>query len=171
MPSWRISLALAGALAVGACYAELDWREFVSPEGGFAVMLPGRPAKESRVVAIGGTRTTMQMVSVQGSGMAFGVGYADLPPDVDAARVVSDGRAALVNNIGGRVLSERPLALGDGPGVEVEAEGTVDGRPMRLAARVLTSGSRFYQVAFIARAERAAEVDRALFPGSFRLLR
>jgi hypothetical protein len=164
----RSSLALAAALALAACYSELDWREFTSPEGGFSVLLPSKPARDSRELELAGVKTTMHMVAAHAPEMAFGVGYADLPPGADPARVLDEGRAALVRNIAGRVTGERRL---DGmPGVEFEAEGTAEGNPMRLAARVLVAGNRYYQVVLVTRAARADEVDRTLFPGSFRLL-
>jgi len=162
-------LALAAALAVAACYPELDWREFASPEGRFTVMLPSKPARESRELVLAGSSTTMHMVSAHAPEMAFGVGYADLPPGADAGRVIQEGRAALLRNIDGVVVAER--ALNSDTGLEFEAEGAAEGKPMRLAARVLVSGNRYYQVVFVARAARAGEVDRALFPGSFRLTR
>ena len=165
----RLSLALAAALALAACYADLDWREFNSPEGGFTVMLPSKPARESRELVLAGGKTTMHMVSAHAPEMAFGVGYADLPPGTDPARALAEGRAALVKNIGGRVTAER--ALEGVTGVEFEAEGAAEGNPMRLAARVLVSGNRYYQVVLVARAARAGEVDRTIFPGSFRLIR
>ena len=161
-------LALAAALALAACYAELDWREFTSPEGRFTVMLPSKPARESRELVLAGSPTTMHMVSAHATEMAFGVGYADLPPGTDPKRAIDEGRAALLRNIGGVVIAERAL---DGvTGVGFEAEGAAEGNPMRLAARVLVSGDRYYQVVLVARAARADEVDRALFPGSFRLI-
>jgi len=164
----RLGVALAAALLVAACFAELDWREFTSPEGGFAVMLPSRPAADARELVLGGAKLTLHMVAAHAPGMAFGVGYADLPPGTDPARVIDEGRAALVKNIGGRVTAERRLA--SPPGVEFEAQGAAEGNPMRLDARVLVSGNRYYQVVLVARAARADEVDRTIFPGSFRLL-
>jgi len=165
----RTLLALAAALALAACYAELDWREFTSPEGGFTVMLPSKPARESRALLLAGGQTTMHMVSAHATDMAFGVGYADLAPGTDPGRALDEGRAALLRNIAGRVTVEHPL---DGvTGVEFEAEGSAEGNPMRLAARLLVSENRYYQVVLVARAARAGEVDRALFPGSFKLTR
>ena len=163
--------AALAVLGLAACSPELDWREFTSPEGRFAVMLPGRPARDSRDITLAGAKTPMHMTSVQMSGMAFGVGYADLPPGVDAARVVAEGRDALVRNIGGRVTAERPIALDGGRGIEFQAEGSVQGAPMRISGRIAIAGERFYQVVFVGRAERAGEVDPTLFPGSFRVLR
>ena len=163
--------AALAVLCLAACSAELDWREFTSPEGRFAVMLPGRPARDSREVTLAGAKAPMHMTSVQVSGMAFGVGYADLPPGVDAERVIAEGRDALVRNIGGRVTAERPVAPDGARGIEFHAEGSAQGAAMRIAARMVVGGDRFYQVVFVGRAERAGEVDPTPFPGSFRVLR
>ncbi len=163
--------AALAVLCLAACSAELDWREFTSPEGRFAVMLPGRPARDSREVALAGAKVPMHMTSVQMSGMAFGVAYADLPPGLDGERVVAEGRDALVRNIGGRVTAERPIVLDGARGIEFQAEGTAQGAAMRISARIAVAGDRFYQVVFVGRAERATEVDPTLFPGSFRVLR
>lgn len=166
----RVVAALV-ALCLAACSAELDWREFTSPEGRFAVMLPGRPARDAREVTLAGTKAPMHMTSVQVSGMAFGVGYADLPPGADGERVIAEGRDALVRNIGGRVTAERPVALDGARGIEFQAEGSAQGAAMRISARLAVAGERFYQVVLVGRAERVAEVDPTLFPGSFRALR
>jgi hypothetical protein len=165
---WLRCSALVAALALGACYADLDWREFASPEGGFTVMLPSKPARDSRELVLAGVKTTMHMVAAHAPEMAFGVGYADLPPGTEPARVIDEGRTALLKNIGGRVTAERRLE--SPPGVEFEAEGAAEGNPMRLVARVLVAGNRYYQVVLVARAARADEVDLTIFPGSFRLL-
>ncbi len=163
--------AALAVLCLAACSAELDWREFTSPEGRFAVMLPGRPAQDSREVTLAGVKAPLHMTSVQVSGMAFGVGYADLPPGVGAGRVIAEGRDALVRNIAGRVTAERPVTLDGARGIEFQAEGSAQGHAMHLSARVAVAGDRFYQAVFVGRAERVAEVDPTLFPGSFRVLR
>ncbi len=165
----RLSFALVAALALAGCYPELDWREFNSPEGGFTVLLPSRPARASRELVLAGGKTTMHMVSAHAPEMAFGVGYADLPAGTDPARALDEGRTALVKNIGGRVTAER--ALEGVTGVEFEADGEAGDHPMRLAARVIVYGNRYYQVVLVARTARAGEVDRTIFPGSFKLIR
>jgi hypothetical protein len=166
----RRAVALLAAGLFAACYPELDWREFTSPEGRFAVLLPAKPKRDTRTVMLAGAPAKMHMHAVQVAGMAFGVGYADLPQGVDAARAVIEGRDALVRNIGGRISGEREVEIQGARGVEFEATGTADGEPMRLAARVLASGGRFYQIVLVGRSERAARVDTALFLGSFKLL-
>jgi hypothetical protein len=164
-------LAAAAIVVLAACSPELDWREFTSAEGRFTVMLPARPTRESRELVLAGTKVRMQMVTAQVSGTAFGVGYADLPSAADAARTVSDIRDALTRNLGGRVISERPVDLDGATGIEFQVAGAAQGSPMRLAARVVAAGNRFYQVVVVGRAERVAGVDLTLFPGSFKLVK
>ena len=167
----RFVAVAAATLCVAACAPELDWREFASPEGRYSVMLPGRPAREAREVTVAGARVPMHMTSAQASGLAFGVGYADLPPGTDPERTIAEGRDALVRNIGGRVTAERPVAIDGARGVEFQAEGSVQGNAMGMSARVAVAGDRFYQVVVVGRAERAGAVDPSRFPGSFKLLR
>lgn len=166
----RRGLAILAVALLSGCYPELDWREFGSPEGRFAVLLPGKPTHESREVILAGITTQMDMFSVNVPGMAFGIGYADLPPGAEPVRAVAGGRDALLRNISGRITAERELELHGARGVEFEAVGTARDAPMRLAARVLVGGGRFYQVVFVGREDRAGAADTALFLSSFKLL-
>jgi hypothetical protein len=166
----RRAVAIVAMALLAACYAELDWREVTSPEGRFAVLLPGKPTRDVRTIMLAGAAVKMHMYAVQVAGMAFGVGYADLPQGLDAARAVSEGRDALVRNIAGQITGERDVEVQGIRGLEFDATGTSDGQPMRLAARVLADGGRFYQVVLIGRAEPAARVDTTLYLGSFKLL-
>ncbi len=166
----RRGLALLAAALLSGCYPELDWREFSSPAGRFAVLLPGKPTHASREVLLAGTTTQLEMFSVNVPGLAFGVGYADLPPGAAAAGAVAAGRAALLRNIDGRITAERALELPGTRGVEFEAVGTAQDKPMRLAARVLVAGERYYQVVVVGREDRVGAADAALFLGSFKPL-
>lgn len=161
-----------GALVafLAACYPELDWREFSWPQGRFTVLFPSRPAEATRDITLAGASTRMQMLSARIEGMAFGVGYADLPAGVTPAAALTDGRDALVRNIGGTITTERDVAIEGAAGRELFAEGRSGEQPMVLAARLFIAGNRYYQVVFIGRKDRAQEVDTSLYLGSFKLL-
>lgn len=170
----RISRWLVATLAllIAACYPELDWREVTSARGGYAVLMPAAPEEATRDVALGGVTLVTSMTSVRREGMAFGAAYADIPPgSVRNAELLAAARDALVRNIAGRITADRAISVGDAAGREFYAEGSVEGRALRLAARVLVAGRRFYQVAYIGQADRLAQADVELFLGSFRLLR
>ena len=151
------------ALLALACSLELDWRELRSTEGGFAALMPAKPRYEAR--ALGGAPTvTMHLWSARAANSVFGVGYADYP-ELDAATLDST-RDALVKNIGGRVLEEKPLVQKGLPGRDFVAESGAT----RLRARLLVSGKRLYQVAVLGERNAVAAADIDLFLSSFRPL-
>lgn len=166
------ALALLGlALAVAGCSAELDWRELHWEEARLKVMLPGKPSRLAREVALGGAKVGMQMLQTQMAGMAFGVAYAPLPPG-DPATLLTGARDALLKNIDGKLVAEREVEVRGAPfpGREFTGEGVVAGTPMVVAARVAAANGRFYQVVFVGRKDRAEGVDLPLYLGSLTLL-
>jgi hypothetical protein len=168
---WRTCLLAAFALALSACYPDLDWREVTSTEGGYKVLMPAKPEHAQRKVVIGGVSLEMTMDSARRDGMAFGAAYADIPAGyARRAELLAAARDALVRNIDGRITAERKVTVDGASGQEFYADGASGGQPMRLAARVLVSGGRLYQVACVGRTERVAEADLALFLDSFHLL-
>lgn len=169
---WRAwAPVLACALLLVACYPELDWREVSSASGGYSVLMPAPPDTAQREVVVGGVALMMSMTSARRDGMAFGAAYADIPrTEARDAALLAAARDALVRNINGHIASTREIAIDGAAGQEFQADGKVDGRPMRLAARVLIGGSRFYQVVYVGRAGSLPEADANLFLGSFRLV-
>lgn len=161
------ALAACAALLAG-CYAELDWRELHWEEGKLKVLLPARPSKSSREVVLAGEKVPMEMLQSQLSGMAFGVAYSPLPKG-DPAAVLAAARDGLLRNIDGRLVTEREVAIRGtaAPGREFTGEGMVGGTPMLIAARLVASDNRFYQVVFVGRKDRAEKVDLPLYLGSF----
>jgi hypothetical protein len=160
-------------LATAGCSPERDWREFEWTQGGFSVLLPGKPRKEARTVKIDDTAVPLEMLSLQTKGAAYGVGYADFPPggsrEVQARRLAA-ARDQLVGNIAGELKSDKEISVGGHPGREFRADGKVAGEPFVTSARVVAVGDRLYEVAVVARAEQAAAADSDLFLGSFKLL-
>ncbi|HEY9396593.1 MAG TPA: hypothetical protein VIQ28_03110 [Burkholderiales bacterium] len=163
-------LCLLAAVLLTGCYPDLDWRELRSNDGGFAVMFPAKPNEVTREVKIGGTALRLHMLSAEVNGMAFGVGYADLPADVDGNVLLAAARDGLVHNINGRISIEQPVTLPGLNGQEFQAEGTAQDKPMLVAARLLIGSDKLYQITFIGPREQSAEVDLAFYLGSFKML-
>ncbi len=166
----RALAALAIALAVGGCSAELDWRELYWEDGKVKVMLPGKPSKATRDIVLGGEKLSMQMLQTQMTGMAFGIAYAPLPPGEPGA-LLPLARDALLRNIEGTLLTEREVDVRGttAKGREFTGEGVVAGTPMLVAARMVAANGRFYQVVFVGRKDRAERVDLPLYLGSLTL--
>ncbi len=163
-------LLVALALLLAGCYAEMEWRELYWPEGQVKALFPAKPAKFSRDVRLAGTTVTMQMLQVQLNGMAFGVAFSPLP-QASSNDVLASAQETLLKNIDGGLVSEREVVVpgATGMGREFRGEGTVAGTPMILAARVATSGDRFYEAVFVGRKDRAQNVDLDLFLGSLKI--
>lgn len=161
------------ALLAAACTPERDWREFQFPQGGFSVLLPGKPRKDTRNVRIDGTQVPLEMLSLQTKGAAYGIGYADFPPSGTAemrARRLAAARDQLVANIAGELATDREVSIEGHPGREFRAEGQVAGEAFVTTARVYAVGDRLYEIAVVARASEAARADPDLFLGSFKLM-
>jgi hypothetical protein len=165
------ALIVALGVLVAGCSAELDWRELHWEEGKLRVMLPGKPSRSARDVALGGEKVGMQMLQTQMTGMAFGVAYAPLPPG-DPAVLLSGARDALLRNIDGKLVAERDVEVrgASDKGREFTGEGVVAGTPMVVAARLVAANGRFYQVVFVGRKDRAERADLPLYLGSLTLL-
>jgi hypothetical protein len=149
-------------LLATACSPELNWRELRSDTGGFIAIVPGKPRLDEREIA-GERGVVMHLWSSEAGGAVFGVGYTDY----SSSQVPLDRtRDALVANIKGRIVEDTKISLGAAKGREFRAEGPA----MVLAARLLASGSRLYQVLVVSPKERIAPADVELFLSSFQLL-
>jgi hypothetical protein len=158
----RTAVAVVALLCL-ACSPELDWRELKSIEGGFTALMPSKPRYEARPLA-GSPAVTMHLWSAHAAKSLFGIGYADYPA-VDP-RTLDATRDALIDNIRGRLLEEKPLVQGGLSGRALVAE---SGEAV-LRVRLLVSGSRVYQLAVLGGKNAIAAPDLDLFWFSFRPL-
>ncbi len=171
---WLATLILLSA----GCYPALDWREVSATDGGFAVLLPGKPRRETRAVRIGPYALQMTMLSVRADPFLFGAGYARLPGRLDGgdrAKLLNHARDALLMNFGPTMRHDpgelRFGALDSHPCIALNARPTVDGRALELNARLCVTDEHLYQVVSLAPSDRAADADASIFLGSLKLLR
>jgi hypothetical protein len=170
-------LAIVIILTAG-CYPALDWREVSAADGGFAVLLPGKPQRETRQVRIGLHALQMTMLSVRADPFLYGAGYAQVPERLDGAnreRLLNDARDALLMNFGPTIRHDpgegRLGALDGHPCIALNAQPTVDGRALELNARLCVTDAHLYQVVSLAPRDRAVDADASFFLGSLKLLR
>jgi len=162
-------------LALAACALELDWRELSVPQGGFAVLLPGKASREARTLntTVGAVTMTMYAFSLKRGTMA--VAYADYPAGALAGEhgreQLDAERDALLRNIGASSHSEEQVLVGGLPGRQIYAEGRTGTRSALLKARFVVAGNRLYQIAYVGARGAVAMADIDMFLSSFRLLR
>jgi Zn-dependent protease len=160
------AIVITAALPLGD---SIEMKAFTSREGGFTVNMPAEPRYNRQVQNEGGKSMEMHSFSSDYFRTAFAVMYFDLPAAVDDARrnamlkAVSDGTAAQLR---GRVLDDRPVALGAHRGKEF-ALSLPDG--MYLVSRIFIAGRRVFQLTLVTpEVNRGSKVIR-VFTDSFAL--
>jgi hypothetical protein len=138
------SLLLACTLC--ACSPKYDWRDYRSNDAPYAVLFPGKPSSQTRIIKLGQQEASMTMSATEIDGVVFAVGSAQLADATQAPAAVESMQTAMINNIGASVTSSKTLANGMR---EVDASGTEKGRAMRLIGRFLAKDKRVYQVVVI----------------------
>lgn len=171
--------ALAAIVLLCACSPEYNWREIRSPEQGYAVMLPARPASMTRQVRLRGFDVTMAMQGARAGGAMFTVAAAALPDDSQATReeALASMRAAMVRNIEGserassavavNVVDANGAACGRVEASRIEAEGKIREGSATMHAGFVARGARAYQWVVLGSAPDPEQVRT--FLDSFRL--
>jgi hypothetical protein len=150
------SLALV-VLIFCACSAMQTKWETVS-EGDMTVQMPGTPQKQTQSVDTPVGPVAFNTWTAQNGDEAFIVGYNDFP-DGPATRnanpedLLNRARDGALQNVNGKVKSEKPLTMNGHPGKEFSGEGTAsEGGKQQEAtftARVYWVPPRLYQVLYV----------------------
>jgi hypothetical protein len=85
-----LALALAALLALSACEPSTDsepapgWQEFMPEGGGFSVLMPGTPVRETQsdTSSFGAIDTIIFELPREGDPLSYRVQYTDMPPAV-----------------------------------------------------------------------------------------
>lgn len=171
------ALAMVAMLFCACSMMQTKW-ETVN-EGGMTAQMPGTPQKQSQSVSTAVGPINVTMLTVTKGNEAFIVGYNDVP---DQAAAVADSRPddflnnardGAVNNVHGKVTSERPLTLDGHPGKEFSGDGTSPEDPKQEAsftARVYWVRPHLYQVLYVRpKTDAAPSDDGKKFLDSFQL--
>jgi hypothetical protein len=148
--------ATAEPLATIGAAAAADWQLFTSAEGGFSLLLPGKPTEQKQPVETNTGTIDAVMYITEVDGTAYGAGFSDFPGEtsaVDPADVLAGARDGAVQNVNGTVVDEKPIELSGYPGLEIAIElpadaSAPDGAMYR--ARLYLIGNRLYQVIYVA---------------------
>ena len=160
--SWSLPWLLS-LLLLSGCYADLDWRELKSTEGGFKVLMPAR-ARETSGPATGGA--TLILWTTEAGGAVFGAGHADYP--AGAAAQLTTSRDWLARNVRGKVTADQEAKLANLSGRAITIDGfAADGTPRVVHARLYASGQRLFELAVIAKPGAISAADLDMFFGSF----
>jgi hypothetical protein len=146
---------------------------FTSKEGGFSVLMPGKPTEKvttAKDPAGRDVETTLFIVDLKT--VAYLASYTERP---DLATVTADGknaalengRDAVVKGLNGKLLTDKRITLGNNPGREFQIEVPNLGV---YRSRTYLVGGRFYQVVVMGPQDVATSKAADQFLDSFKLL-
>jgi hypothetical protein len=156
------------ALLLAACDPTYNWRDYQIKDAPFSAQFPSKPATHTRSVDLDGIRVEMTMTAAEVEGALFAVGSATLGDAAKAPAAIEAMKTAMVRNINGTVTADARSSAGADHVARIQAHGTRNGQPIRMAARFEAHGVRIYQVVAIGpeRALSTENVDQ--FMNSFK---
>lgn len=162
--------ALLGAITLAACSPKFDWREVRGADAPYVILMPGKPSSASRPINLDGTQVTMTMTAAEVDGVSFALGTAEMPDAAAAQAGVQSMKTAMVRNINGTIVQEKPSPAGTG--IEIEARGAPDGsgggQPRLLFARFIAKDKRIYQAVVVGREKSVSREAVDTFLTSFK---
>jgi hypothetical protein len=129
--------------------AQETWAQFSPKQGGFTVLMPGKPIEEKESDKSDDGTTESYTYTVEAKEGAFLLGYTEFPSDISAndPQGLLDAATEGLAQDGGKLLRQRKISLSGIPGREVQyknADGTTG------TARIFVMKRRLYQLHAIA---------------------
>jgi hypothetical protein len=161
---------IIGALLTGCQW--FKWKEFVSPEGRFSVLMPGTPTVQAQKLNTPVGTIELYVFVVERDGSQYLVAYNDYPEAVvksgDPEKILDGARGGVVANVKGRLLSEVKITLQQSPGRELKV--MIPNGAQMMQTRLYFVKNRLYQVGVVTTEAGAAAKDILKFLESFKLL-
>jgi hypothetical protein len=151
------------------------WIELASEQGGFTVLMPGKPTEQVMPVpSATGSLEVHIYVSLGQEGIAYMASYSDLPSapadQSQVIRTLDEVRNGQLKKAKGKLLNEITISLDGNPGRELKIETAVG--PMIV--RIFLVNRRLYQVLAVipetAAGTEAVVRDTAKFLSSFKVV-
>jgi hypothetical protein len=163
-------------MALVACSPKYNWRDYISPDAPYRIMFPGKPATYTRSVELNGMQVSMTMTATEVEGAMYAVGTAQAPDAAQAQAAIAAMKIALVRNIGAAEAREKSAAAVVAGGSatrtpatsDMQADGILNGVPMRLLGHFEARGNRFYQVVVMGPAKAIEPEPADQFISSFK---
>jgi hypothetical protein len=158
---------------LAACSPTLDWRELRPEDSGLALLMPCKPDRQSRRVALASTQVLMSLHACTTAGVTWAVAFADVGDPAKVGVALDELRAAAVANLGaGKTTGLSLNVAGATPqpaSRRVQFDGRMpDGRAVTEQTAVFAKGTRVFQVVALGPVLEPEAVTT--FFGSLRLL-
>ncbi len=170
---------LAGAIAIligvmgSVAFAQETsaWTSFTSAEGRFTVLMPSKPKIEDKDTDTTQGTLPLHLFSSSNDNAYFLISYNDFPnlDETNLQAALEAGRTGAIQSMGGELVSERKISIGNNPGLEFRAKKISEGSEIIANARLYLVGRRLYQLLVLAYKPHADSPDIQRFLTSLEL--
>jgi hypothetical protein len=152
-----------------ACTPNHDWREIRGDSSPYTVLLPAKPASQTRQITLSGTPVMMTMTSAEVDHATYAVGNVATDDPAAAKKIMLAMKAALIGHIDGAIVKEHEVDSVDGSQIDLEAAGSPKGEPRVVVARFVAHDRFAYQVIATGPAKSIARDNIDTFMTSFKV--
>ena len=149
------------------------WKELNSSEGGFSILMPGKPSKQTLKMNSAIGLIDFHLLTLEQEDVVYMVGYSDYP-DTLVQRSTQDSLLDIacygaIVNLKGNLVSRRVISIEEYPGREMKIE-QADGETVYLT-RLFLVRKRLYQITVLTLIRKEISEDDIKFLESFKLLK
>lgn len=168
-------IILAFPLAVVLACSSLTGQKWETvSEGGISVDMPGKPNKQSQDIPTATGKATGQMLTLDKGAEAYILAFHDFPAavanlNIDPKVLLKGASEGAVNNIDGKVVSQRDITSGGHPGTEIVGEGSKDGKNVEFTIRMYWAKPRLIQTLYLSEKGKANKSNATKFLDSLKI--
>jgi hypothetical protein len=157
---------------LAAAAQDAGWMEFKGKEGGFTVLMPGKPREIQQAVRTptGTIDVTLYAVERRGGEASYAVGFAEFPEQSVATGTVGRrldiARDGAVAQAKGTLISEKRISIDKYPGRELRID--VESKS-NVLTRFYAVKNKLYQLVVAGTREQVDSKDTEKFFDSFKL--
>lgn len=148
-------IVLVGTIVFAQDKVEGSWYKLNSAEGKFTVLMPLEPALEISDIGGGEESIELYLYSIYYKSTVFMTAFNDLPFETlktdEIELLLDEGRDSALQDLAGKLISEKKISLHTYPGREIIGKGKVaDGSPVDIRFRLFLVKNRLYQLILLA---------------------
>jgi hypothetical protein len=167
-------ITLAFPIAVVLACSSLGQKWETINEDGITIEMPGKPNKQSQDIPTGTGKATGQMLTLDKSGEAYILAYHEFPAtltslNIDPKVLLKGASDGAVNNIDGKVISQRDITSGPYPGTEIVGSGNKDGKDIEFTIRLYWAKPRLVQTLYLAEKGKTNKSNATKFLDSLKI--
>jgi len=167
-------VALVFPIAVVLACSSLTQKWETVSEDGITIEMPGKPNKQSQDIPTGNSKATGQMFTLDKGSEAYILAYHEFPSSVtnlniDPKVLLKGASDGAVNNIDGKVVSQRDITNGSYPGTEIVGSGSKEGKDIEFTIRLYWAKPRLVQTLYLAEKGKSNQTNATKFLDSLKI--